>query len=163
MKLDSYDLSILATLQREGRITKLKLAETIGLSPSPCWERLRRLEAAGVIRGFHAEIDLAKVVRSVTLFVEVTLHSHQSGDFARFEEAVHARPEIVACWSIGGGADYILKVTTIDIERYQALIDELLTAGLGIARYFTYIVTKPVKDSPGPPVDTLVQLARARD
>ncbi|MBK1699065.1 Lrp/AsnC family transcriptional regulator [Rhodovibrio salinarum] len=159
MKLDAYDVRILATLQQEGRITKLKLAERIGLSPSPCWERMRRLEQAGVIRGFHADIDAAKVVRVTTVFVEVTLSSHRGEDFARFEAAVNAREEILECWSISGGSDYLLKVVTTDIERYQALIDDLLAAEIAISRYFTYIVTKRVKQAPGAPLATLQRLA----
>jgi Lrp/AsnC family transcriptional regulator of ectoine degradation len=162
IKLDAYDVRILATLQQEGRITKLKLAERIGLSPSPCWERMRRLEDAGIIRGFHADLDVAKVVRITTVFVEVTLSSHRGTDFAGFETAVNARPEIVECWSISGGTDYLLKVVTVDIERYQALIDDLLAADIAIGRYFTYIVTKRVKEAPGAPLETLQQLARGQ-
>jgi Lrp/AsnC family transcriptional regulator of ectoine degradation len=162
LKLDAYDVRLLATLQQEGRITKLKLAERIGLSPSPCWERMRRLEAAGVIRGFHADIDAAKVVAITTVFVEVTLSSHRSADFARFEAAVNARPEIVECWSISGGTDYLLKVVTRDIEHYQALIDDLLAAEIAIERYFSYIVTKRVTEAPGAPLEPLQQLARGQ-
>lgn len=157
MKLDEYDIRILATLQRHGRITKLKLAEEIGLSPSPCWERMHRLQKAGYIRGFHADIDVAKVVRTATVFVEVTLQSHAAGDFERFEHAVQDIPEIVECQAIGGGADYIMKVVTTDIEAYQDLIDALLEARVGIGRYFTYIVTKPVKRPQGVPLARLIE------
>ncbi len=159
MKLDATDVRILATLQRDGRITKLKLAEAVGLSPSPCWERMRRLQEAGYIRGFHADVDVAKVVRTTTVFVEVTLHSHGGDDFQRFERAVQDVPEIVECHAIGGGADYVMKIVTTDIERYQALIDELLAARIGIGRYFTYIVTKPVKRLAGPALHTLLERA----
>lgn len=159
MKLDSYDIKILATLQRDGRITKLKLAEAIGLSPSPCWERMRRLQEAGLIRGFHADVDVAKVVRTTTVFVEVTLQNHQAEDFAHFEAAVQDVPEIVECQAIGGGADYIMKVVTTDIESYQNLIDRLLDAKIGIGRYFTYIVTKPVKPPRGAPLEHLLAQA----
>jgi Lrp/AsnC family transcriptional regulator of ectoine degradation len=159
MKLDAYDIRILATLQRDGRITKLKLAEQIGLSPSPCWERMKRLQEAGYIRGFHADVDVAKVVRITTVFVEVTLASHGAEDFARFEAAVQDVPEIVECQAIGGGADYIMKVVTTDIEAYQALIDRLLAERVGIGRYFTYIVTKPVKCPQGAPLPHLLERA----
>ena len=161
MKLDAHDIRILATLQRDGRITKLKLAEAIGLSPSPCWERMRRLQEAGYIRGFHADVDVARVVHITTVFVEVTLNRHEAEDFARFERAVQEVPEIVECQAIGGGADYIMKVVTLDIEHYQRLIDDLLAAKVGIGRYFTYIVTKPVKPPHGPPLAHLVERARA--
>ncbi len=162
MKFDSYDIKILATLQRDGRITKLKLAEAIGLSPSPCWERMRRLQDAGLIRGFHADIDVARVVRTTTVYVEVTLQNHAAEDFARFEAAIQEVPEIVECQAIGGGADYIMKVVTTDIEAYQELIDRLLESEIGIGRYFTYIVTKPVKPPRGAPLEHLLAQAGAR-
>ncbi len=160
MKLDSYDIKILATLQRDGRITKLKLAEAIGLSPSPCWERMRRLQEAGYIHGFHADVDVARVIHVTTVFVEVTLNRHEAEDFELFERAVQGVPEIVECQAIGGGADYILKVVTLDIEHYQRMIDDLLTARVGIGRYFTYIVTKPVKRARGVPLAYLLEQAR---
>ena len=96
-KLDAFDIKILAALQRNGRMTKLKLAEEINLSPSPCWERLRRLEEAGIIRGYHAEIDIDQLTRSTVVFVEVTLQSHQAHDFRRFEDTIKEIPEIVEC------------------------------------------------------------------
>jgi len=161
MKLDAIDVRILATLQRDGRITKLKLAEAVGLSPSPCWERMRRLQEAGYIRGFHADIDVPRVVRTTTVYVEVTLQSHAGEDFDRFEGAVLERDEIVECHAVGGGADYMLKVVTTDVARYQALIDDLLAAHIGIGRYFTYIVTKQVKRLPGPSLQRLIVLADA--
>jgi Lrp/AsnC family transcriptional regulator, regulator of ectoine-degradation genes len=145
VKLDAIDIKILAALQRDGRITKLRLADEVNLSPSPCWERMRRLERAGYIRGYHAEIELSRIIRHVTVFVEITLESHAASDFARFESAVTDVPEVVECHAIGGGVDYLLKVLALDIAHYQELIDRLLEARIGIARYFTYVVTKPVK------------------
>lgn len=162
-KLDTIDLRILATLQREGRITKLALAERVGLSPSPCWERLRRLEAAGIVTGYHARIAHRLLGPTTIAFAEITLASHRQADFDRFETAVSAIPEIVECWAVGGGLDYLLKVITTDIDAYQRLIDGLLAADVGIDRYFTYIVTKPVKEEPGPPVERLGAAAAAGD
>lgn len=162
MRLDEFDIKILAVLQNDGRITKLKLAERIGLSPSPCWERMRRLEKAGYIRGYHAEIDLNQIVRASMVFVEITLKSHEARDFARFERAITAVPEVVECYAIGGGIDYILKVVTTDIDEYQNLIDRLLAVDIGISRYFTYIVTKPIKSERGYPLrELLARGARA--
>ncbi len=156
MKLDSIDLRILEAVQREGRITKLALAEKVGLSPTPAWLRLRKLEKAGIIAGYHAAVDLRFVVPLTAVLVEVTLHSHRQADFDRFERAVRDLPEIVACWSVGGGVDYLLKVVCRDIDAYQRLIDGLLARELGIERYFTYIVTRTVKEEIGPPVETLL-------
>jgi Lrp/AsnC family transcriptional regulator, regulator of ectoine-degradation genes len=161
MRLDEFDIKILAVLQGNGRITKLKLAEAIGLSPSPCWERMRRLEEAGYIRGYHAEIDLSRIVRTSTVFVEVSLKSHEAQDFARFERAVQGVPEVVECYAIGGGIDYLLKVVTTDIADYQQLIDDLLQTDIGISRYFTYIVTKPIKSQRVYPLKSLLARGQA--
>lgn len=148
MKLDSIDLKILDAVQREGRITKLGLAERVGLSATPVWMRLRKLEKAGIIRGYRADLDLRLVAPIATVLVEVTLGSHRQADFDRFERAVRDTPEIVACWAVGGGVDYILKVVAKDIDAYQRLVDSLLAREIGIDRYFTYIVTRAVKDEP---------------
>lgn len=156
MKLDPLDLKILAALQDDGRITKLRLAEMVHLSPSACFERLRRLEKAGYVKSYHAEIDLGRVVSTTTALVEVTLGRHAAADFDRFEQAVNDTPEIVECYSIGGGIDYMLKVVAVDIDHYQAVIDRLLEADVGISKYFTYFVTKLVKRRLSYPIHTLL-------
>lgn len=148
IKLDSIDLKILGVVQRQGRITKLALAEQIGLSATPAWLRLRKLEKAGIIRGYHADLDLRLIAPLTSVLVEVTLGSHRQADFDRFERAVRDVPEIVACWAVGGGVDYILKIVARDIDAYQRLVDDLLSREIGIDRYFTYIVTRTVKDQP---------------
>jgi Lrp/AsnC family transcriptional regulator of ectoine degradation len=152
MKLDTIDLRILEAVQKDGRITKLKLAEVAGLSPTPCWLRLRKLEQAGLIAGYHARLSPRRLASFASVLVEVTLASHRQTDFERFERAVAQMPEIVACWSVGGGVDYILKVVARDIDCYQRLIDRMLAAEIGIDRYFTYIVTRTVKEELGLPV-----------
>ncbi|MDW6026122.1 Lrp/AsnC family transcriptional regulator [Mesorhizobium sp. BAC0120] len=155
-RLDRIDLRILDAVQRDGRITKLALAEKVGLSPTPCWMRLRKLEKAGLITGYHARLALRAVAPIATVLVEVTLGSHRQADFDRFERAIRDIPEIVSCWSVGGGVDYLLKVVARDIDAYQRLIDALLEREIGIDRYFTYIVTKTVKDETVVPVAELL-------
>ncbi|MCG8274617.1 Lrp/AsnC family transcriptional regulator [Aquamicrobium sp. NLF2-7] len=145
-KLDATDLKILDAIQRDGRITKLKLAERVGLSPTPCWMRLAKLEKAGIVTGYHARIAVRAIMPVTSVLVEVTLANHRQADFDRFERVVRDVPEIIACWSVGGGVDYLLKVMTRDIDAYQRLIDSLLEREIGIDRYFTYIVTRTVKD-----------------
>lgn len=154
--LDEIDIKILAVLQREGRITKLALAEQVNLSPSPCWTRLKRLEKSGFITGYHARVSLAKLAPVTVVWTEITLSSHRSQDFATFESAVQDIPEIVECWATGGGFDYLLKAVTRDVDDYQRLIDRLLMAEIGIGRYFTYVVTKAVKQSTELPLDHLL-------
>lgn len=145
-KLDATDLKILDAIQRDGRITKLKLAEQVGLSPTPCWMRLAKLEKAGIVTGYHARISVRAIMPVTSVLVEVTLANHRQADFDRFERVVRDVPEIIACWSVGGGVDYLLRVMTRDIDAYQRLIDSLLEREIGIDRYFTYIVTRTVKD-----------------
>ncbi|WP_029031261.1 Lrp/AsnC family transcriptional regulator [Salinarimonas rosea] len=157
-KLDAIDLRILAAVQRNGRITKLALAEAVGLSPTPCWNRLDRLEKAGIVTGYHARVSLKGLgLSAATVMMEVTLGAHRQADFERFERAVRTTPEIVACWSVGGGVDYVLKVVTRDIDAYQRLVDGLLERQIGIDRYFTYIVTRTVKDEPGPDLAAMAE------
>lgn len=156
VRLDAADLRILDVLQREGRITKLGLARRVNLSSTPCWERMHRLERAGIIAGYGARLDLTRVAPSTTVLVEVTLRRHRQADFTRFEEAMRAEPEIVICDATGGGIDYVLRVVTSDVASYQALIERLLDSGLGIECYATYIVTKPVKEAASLPLARLL-------
>jgi Lrp/AsnC family transcriptional regulator of ectoine degradation len=155
VKLDRIDLDILRVLARDGRITKAQLAERVGLSASPCWERLRKLEQAGIIEGYNARINLRKLGPHVTVFVAAELADHTPASFRAFEDSVQHYDEITACWALGGGFDYLVQIVTTDIDAYQRLIDEMLEARIGLARYFTYIVTKPVKSPSMPPFDLL--------
>ncbi len=155
IKLDARDIEILRVLAREGRISKAALAEKVGLSPTPAWERLRKLERAGLIEGYRAEINLRALGPSVTVFVAAELGDHTQASFRRFEAAVGAHDEITACWALGGGFDYILQIVTRDVDAYQRLMDALLDQRIGIARYFTYVVTKQVKGGGLPPLELL--------
>lgn len=155
MRLDVRDLDILQVLSSEGRITKAALAERVGLSPTPCWERLKKLEKAGVIESYRANINLRKLGPHVTIFVAVELNDHTAASFQTFEAAMQRYDEVTACWALGGGFDYILQIVTRDIDAYQRLIDAMLDARIGLARYFTYVVTKPVKGSGMPPISLI--------
>lgn len=145
MKLDRYDLAILRILVHDGRITKSRLAEEINLSISPAWERVKRLEEGGVIRGYRADIDWVRAFKGSRVVVEVTLARHTAHDMRRFEERIACASEVVQCHATGGGVDYVMHVMSRDIDHYQRFIDALLTDELGIEKYFTYIVTKVVK------------------
>jgi Lrp/AsnC family transcriptional regulator of ectoine degradation len=156
IKLDDRDIAILRVLATEGRITKSALADRIGLSPTPCWERLAKLERAGLIEGYGARFNLRKLGPSVTVFVVVELADHTAGSFRAFEAAMQRYDEVTGCWALGGGYDYLMQVVTRDIEAYQALIDAMLDARLGLTRYFSYVVTKPVKPLSAPPFELLL-------
>jgi len=155
LPLDDRDLAILAILSREGRISKAELARRVNLSPTPCWQRLARMEGAGLIRGYRAEIALAVLAPHVKVFVTVELDNHRAETFRIFERTVARHDEITACWSLGGGYDYLMLVVTPDIAAYQTLMDGLLESRAGLRRYFTYIVTKEVKDA-APPLAALL-------
>ena len=148
IKLDDRDIKMLAILQAEGRISKAALAERVNLSPTPCWERMKRLEQAGLIRGYRAEIALAGLAPHVQVFVMVELDTHRTESFRTFERTVARMDEITGCWAIGGGYDYLMQVVSTDVAAFQDLMDNLLESPAGLRRYYSYIVTKPVKDLP---------------
>ncbi len=155
LQLDPRDVRILQILSTEGRISKSELAQRVNLSPSPCWERIKRLEKAGLIKGYRAEIDLTQLSANVVIFVMVELESHMAQSFKTFETAIQDYPDVTGCWAIGGGVDYLMQVNTRDINSYQRMIDEMLDAKIGMKRYFTYIVTKQVKSAPSSMVELL--------
>ena len=146
IKLDDRDLKILAVLQLDGRIPKNQLAAQVNLSPTACWERLKRLEKLGVIEGYGARLSLVKLGPTATIFMQVELASHRAEDFDRFEKAVMEMDEVFECWAVGGGVDYFLKLVCSGVDAYQRKVDEMLEADIGLRRYYTYVVTKPVKN-----------------
>ena len=155
-KLDATDVRILSLLQKNGRTKKVELASAIGLSLSSCWDRLQKLERSGFVRGYYAEIDLARLVKSESIFTTLTLQYHTQAHFTRFEQAVKNIPEIVVCHAVGGGIDYILKIVALSISHYQDIMDDLLSREIGISVYFTYVVTKVVKRYEGYPLAELL-------
>ncbi len=146
IKLDDRDLKILSILQFDGRIAKNQLAAQVNLSPTACWERLKRLEQVGIIEGYGARLCFAELGASATIFMQVELVSHRAEDFERFEKAVLEMDEVLECWAVGGGIDYFLKLVCKGVDAYQRKVDEMLEADIGLRRYYTYVVTKPVKD-----------------
>jgi Lrp/AsnC family transcriptional regulator of ectoine degradation len=162
-RLDDRDIEILTILRKEGRISKSALAKRVNLSNSPCWERLRRLENAGIITGYGAHIALEKLTEHIVVFVAAELENHRAEDFEQFETAILDEPEIIACWALGGGFDYVLQIVTRNINSYQRLIDRLLDRKIGLMRYFTYIVTKEVKSVSSLPLTRLLNADRSTD
>lgn len=156
LRLDDRDIAILSVLTREGRISKAELAKRVNLSATPCWQRLKRLEDAGLITGYRAEVALARITPHVTIFVTIELESHRPESFQQFEHAITRLDEVVNCWSLGGGYDYLMQVITRDVAAYQALIDGLLESRAGVKRYFSYVVTKSVKTGAAPPLAALM-------
>ena len=146
-KLDERDIQILVILQEEGRITKTALAEKLNLSLTPSWDRLQRLEEAGIIKSYGARLSSSFLDNFHLVITEVELESHKQGQFARFEEAILGFDEVLSCWSVGGGLDYILKVLVKDVTGYQEFIKRVLKADIGMRRYFSYAVLNKIKDT----------------
>jgi len=147
-KLDKIDINILAQLSRHGRLTNNELAQKVGLSPSPCLTRVRRLEQTGYITGTHAKLDLAKLTDNITVFTEVTLHNHRREDFIKFETAIRRYDDVQACYLVSGGYDYLLHFIIRSVASYQELMEAMLEHNIGIAKYFSYIVIKSVFERP---------------
>ncbi|WP_110706983.1 Lrp/AsnC family transcriptional regulator [Salinicola sp. CR57] len=141
-KLDRLDVSILTELQRDGRITNAQLADRVGLSPSPCLSRVKRLQQAGYIESYNARLNLARLGSSMTLFVEITLSNHRRDSFQRFEAAMAATPEVMECHLVSGGYDYLLRILVPRLSEFQQLMERWLGQDVGIARYFSYVVMK---------------------
>ena len=157
--LDATDIRILCALQRHGRLSKSQLAEAVNLSPTPCWARFTRLHKAGLIRGYHADIELGRIVNVSKVIVTVSLGSHRKVDFDRFEKHVNQLPEVTDCVATGGGMDYVMTVVTTSLAAFQRLMEDMLSMEVGIDRYMTYIVTRDVKSAR----PDLARLAAARD
>ncbi len=148
--LDRIDVSVLAALQRDGRSTILKLAEAVGLSPRACLERVRRLEAARVITGYRAVIELDQLSRPINIFAEIVLE--KQANQRRFEQRIAAIDEIVECWEISGTVDYLARFVCTDLTTYQALTTRLIDDPLfGVARIISHVALRPVRRFSGYP------------
>ena len=157
--LDAADIRILCAVQEHGRLSKARLAEQVALSPTPCWTRLTRLEKAGLIRGYHADVALGRIADVSRVVVTVSLGQHRKSDFERFERHIERRAEIVECIATGGGMDYVMMVVTPGLPAFQDLMEELMAADLKIDRYMTYIATREIK-SIRPNLTRLVDASR---
>lgn len=142
LKLDRINVRILSELQEHGRISISDLAEKVGLSASPCLKRVRQLESAGYIVSYGAHLDLAKLGNPQIVFTQITLESHQTKDFLKFETKLKKVDELLEAHIVSGGFDYLLKFMTTGIAEYQALMNDLLKQDLGIIKYFSFIVLK---------------------
>lgn len=120
--LDAIDRRIVAELQADARLTNVALAERIGLSPSPCLRRVRRLEQEGYIDGYRASLRRERVGLGFSVFVGVKIDAHANQRAVTFEQAVTAMPEVIACHMVSGDADYFLEVVVPDLEHYQQFL-----------------------------------------
>ena len=150
--LDRIDRRILAHLQAEGRLTNQALAERVALSPSACLARVRRLERAGVIQGYHARLDPFRLEVGLVLFAEVTLKAHGPEALARFEAAVKALPQVVEASHVSGTFDYLLKVVVTDMAEWTLIGERLTAEEVGAERIITHVLMGKPKVFVGYPV-----------
>jgi len=157
VKLDCIDLKILTLLQRDARITNAALAEKVGLSPSPCLERVRKLEKGKLISEYRAILNAERLIQHVHVFMEITLEKHFSRDFQVFEKYIAGLPEVLSCSLISGDFDYLLRVIAVDVAHLHSISQRMLAAQVGIAKHFTYISLKNVKDTTEIPIEQLLE------
>ena len=156
VSLDRFDLKILVHLQHAGRCTNVELAEAVGLSPSPCLLRTKRLQEIGVIRGYNADVVLEVLGDHVIVFSEVTMGSHHPADFRKFEAAVGKYEEIVECYNVSGGYDYLLKIVAPTVAYFQALMEQLLDEQIGILKFSSRIVLRQPLRRRGSPLAAII-------
>ncbi|WP_114391924.1 Lrp/AsnC family transcriptional regulator [Oleisolibacter albus] len=132
--LDSLDHRILEIIQADGRISNADLADAVGLSPSACHRRLRRLEEEGVVEGYVALLNPLALGRGTSVFVQITLDRQQEQDLRAFEARVMECPEVMECYLMAGDSDYMLRVVVADGGDYERLHTQTLTRLPGVAR-----------------------------
>jgi DNA-binding Lrp family transcriptional regulator len=153
VKLDDIDRRILAQLQENGRMTNVRLAKNVGISPPPCLRRVRALEKAGYIKGYHAELDAAQLGFGVTVFAHVGLHSQAEADLAAFEERVRGWPMVRECSMMAGETDFILKVVAKDWDAYQNWLTRELVAAPNVDTVRSTLAIRESKHLPGVPLE----------
>ncbi len=154
VKLDRIDRRILKDLQAEGRITNVELSRRAGISAPPCLRRVRALETAGFILGYHADLDPKALGYHVTVFAQVGLSSQAEPDLEAFEETVSGWPEVRECYMLAGETDFLLKIVAADWDAYQAFLTTKLTAAANVSHVKSALSIRAAKSEPGVPIDT---------
>lgn len=158
--LDPIDRRILAELQADGRMTNVELARRVGISAPPCLRRVRALEEAGFIRGYHAEVDPRRLGFEVQVFAMVSLARQAEADLQAFEARAAAWPLVRECHMLNGEIDFLLKCVAPDLPAFQSFLTGTLTAADNVASVKTSLVIRAAKDVPGVPFDVLETRAR---
>lgn len=150
--LDRLDRRILEILQKEGRISMTDLGERIGLSTSPCAERVKRMERNGVITGYHARVDPKALERPLLVFVEITLSSKSDDVFNRVREEITHMPEVLECHLVSGSFDYLVKARLSEMTAYRGLLGDILERIPVPCQSHSYVVMEEVKETTALPV-----------
>ena len=157
MNLDNLDRRILDALQRNAKLSNVQLAEEVGLSPSPCLRRVRLLEEAGVIRGYHAELDRSKSGLGLTVFVGVKVERHHDASANAFRAAVIDLPEVISCHVVSGESDFLLQVVLPDLASYEDFLFSTLLKLPGVSDIRSNFAISTVKSQTALPLDHLPQ------
>ena len=152
MPLDTIDRRILELLQDDGRMTNVELAERVGLTAPPCLRRVRALEEAGAIHGYHADVDAARLGYPITVFAMVSLRSQAEADLAAFEAHVATIAEVRECHMLNGEIDFILKIVAADLKSFQDILTTHLTPAPNVASVKTSLTIRTAKALPGIPI-----------
>lgn len=152
IKLDRIDRRILEELQSDARLSSAELAERVSLTTSPCWRRVKRLEEEGLISGYHARLDAARLGYQVTAIVQISLDKKDTESLQAFEAAVQGIPQVVACFRISGRYDHQLIVVAEDLEAYGVFSSNYINALPGVKEVYTSFVLKQVKVANNPPL-----------
>lgn len=145
--LDETDVQILTLLQNDGRITNADLAKSVGLSPPSVLQRVRALERAGLIKGYHAHLDPDRLGLRLTALVMISLALHNEQPIERFRRAIAEIPEVLECWNVSGEHDFVLKVVVRDMKAYEQLLREKITKIKGLHQIHTSFVLSTTKSS----------------
>ncbi|HTS20708.1 MAG TPA: Lrp/AsnC ligand binding domain-containing protein [Casimicrobiaceae bacterium] len=146
-RLDAIDLKILDELQRDGRLSNVALAKIVGLSPTPCAERVRALEASGIIAGYAACLDAGRLDLGLLVFIEIAIDRTSQDAFDQFAAAIRRIPQVQECHMVAGGFDYLVKVRVADMAAYRSFLGEVLSKLPGIRETHSYAVMERVKES----------------
>ena len=152
-ELDRTDRRILDLLQRHGRMSMTELGEQIGLSTSPCSERVKRLERTGVISGYHAHVDPLRLGRSLLVFIEITLSQKSPQIFEAVKREVGLMPEVLECHLVSGSFDYLVKSRLRAMSEYRELLGTILKKIPVPAQSTSYVVMEEVKETTVLPLD----------
>lgn len=144
-KVDSKDIKLLRELHADARLTQNELSERVGLSPTPCARRIRNLESKGIIEGYSARIDEAKLGFGFNVFVSVKLDNQVDDRLVSFESAIKNCPEVVDCWLMTGSRDYLLRVAVADLQEFEQFLTRRLTRIVGVASIESSIPIRRVK------------------
>lgn len=153
IRLDEIDLRILRTLQEDGRITNVELAERVGITAPPCLRRVRALEEAGFIKGYHAELNAEAIGYDLTVFAMVGLHSQAESDLRAFEALVGSWPLVRECHMLNGEIDFMLKIVARDLHEFQTFLTSHLTPAPNVASVKTSLTIRCSKKLPSVPLE----------